>query len=192
MIFFKCMGIAIVLFILFIFADSVGQKKKADNLPVAAERQCPICGTVNKKFYVPANEKKPALFRCRDCFRYYGSKSELSPEELQIVLKSNDDCRRVLQSPGLNNLVDTVVSYFENYDKRSDDFGMLTFIDGKVSVCSSGKLSSRIIATYSNISDIADQHICLLCYEQLKSQMPYSTFTFGDRWGSMEVYKRNN
>ena len=192
MLFFKCIGMAIGLLFLFLFAESVGKKKQDNNRPVAAEHQCPICGTVNKIFYVPAQEKKPALFRCSDCMRYYGSKFELSPEELKIVLKSDDDCRRVLQSPGLDGLVDAVVSFFENYNSRSSDLSMITFKDGKVTVCSSGKLSSRIIATYYNISVIADQHICLLCYGQLKSQMPYRTFTFGDRWVSMEVFKHNN
>lgn len=160
------------------------------NLPQKVEAKCPFCGLTNAKFYVPGKDPYPQIHKCSDCMRFYGNTAAMTPAERQQVEASNNACQRVDQMPELNALMNAVVSFFKTYRKGGTEYAALTIKDGKIEVWNHGAEPRRILFTYPKTTDIGDQHLTLKCYERLKKEMPYSTFTFGNWWVDMEVYKK--
>jgi hypothetical protein len=170
-----------------------GKVSSSQGYPTTAKvtRSCPYCGFVATAYYSKGVERVPALFRCSDCLRYYGNVASMTPEEKQLVQKSDEDCCRVKELPELGRIVSEVVNYFKNYRSGGADSGMVAFEKGKVEICGYYKDGDktairRPLTEYTPISEIADQQMCLMCYWTLKKEMPQVAFTFGNGFVSIE------
>ena len=175
--------ISAILFWIWFFSH-LSKTNQTPKLPQKVDLTCPFCGCSNAKWYNPSqNEPIPNLFKCGDCMRYYGDTTKMTSEERLKVQKSTTDCQLMDQMPELDYVIDQVVSFFKHSNRR-DYFPMVKISNGTVTApynsVSGNKTSNLHIASYLYISDIADQHLTMLCYQRLKKEMPYYTFALGN------------
>ena len=187
----SCVIVAIAFFLILIFAGGSSSAPKEKDLPTHAHAKCPFCGKDNpSRAYIPSKEPVPAIFRCADCWRYYGDTAAMTPEERNQVKQSNNDCARVDRMPEKAAVIDAVVSYFKSARSYNSDgdLGMVAIKDGYVEV-KKAKGGNSVIAHYPKISGIADQRLTLMCYDRVRKEMPYKDFSFGDRWVCEEKHR---
>ena len=184
-----CIIIGVVIGIFGGKSANAASSSSKPNLPQKVEAKCPFCGLTNAKFYVPGKEPYPQIHKCSDCMRYYGNTAAMTPAEKQLVENSNNACQRIDQMPELDFVMNTIVSHFKNYRRGGTEYPTLTIKDGKVEVWNHTGAPRRVLCTYTKTTEIGDQHLTMMCYNRIKREMPYSSFTFGNWWVDMELYK---
>ena len=171
---FGILGWILVGFFIDLGENAQKNKQKA-SLPVTLHGTCPYCGESCSVTYSPGRDPKPELFTCFECYRKFGDVSRMSPEEKKQFEESEAACRRAENCPQLATIMSIVDDRLHNRYERSKSY-FVVVKNGEVYEYNfkGGSMKKEVLCYFNdNLGRIGNQHICVMCLNQMKKRYPY-------------------
>ena len=161
------------------FFAGLGEKKRnnrqAASYPVTLHGTCPHCGKTAMRTYTPGRDPYPHLFTCGECYRKFGDVSRMSYEEKREYEESEADCRRAENCQQLATIMNIVDDRLHKRYERSKSY-FVVVKNGEVYEYNfkGGSMKKEVLCYFNdNLGRIGNQHICVMCLNQMKKRYPY-------------------
>lgn len=153
--------------VMLVIAGIFSKGSETSSVPQRAqkvERRCPYCGHDASIWYLPGQDRYPALFGCGECYRKFGDASRMTEQEKKTMSDSEADCRRAEQMPELARVLRTV------YDCTRNS-GFVNLKNDTITYFNSCTCQSVAKGSYHGpVSSVGVQHLAVLCIEYCQQQ----------------------